>query len=69
MLSTVDLLVLTGLDQLLFILKIFFTFFTKQATLMRRSTVLELGIKSLPEACTMEIMVGAEFLGQVKPPN
>jgi len=38
-LSTVDLLVLTSLVQLLFILKIFFTFFTKQVTLMRRSTV------------------------------
>jgi hypothetical protein len=38
-LSTVDLLVLTSLDQLLFLLKILFTLFTKQATLMRRSTV------------------------------
>ncbi len=39
--STVDLLVLTSLDQLLFILKIFFfTFFTKQATSMRKPTVL-----------------------------
>jgi hypothetical protein len=37
--STVDLLVLTSLDQSLFILKILFTFFTKQATLIRRSTV------------------------------
>ncbi len=41
-LSTVDLLVLTSLDQLLFILKILLTFFTKQATFMRRSTVLRL---------------------------
>jgi hypothetical protein len=37
-LSTVDLLVLTSLDKLVFELKIF-SFFTKQATLMRRSTV------------------------------
>jgi len=37
---TVDLLVLTGLDQLLFILKILFTSFTKQPTLMRRSNVI-----------------------------
>jgi hypothetical protein len=33
----VDLLVLACLDQLLFILKILFTFFTKQPTLKRRS--------------------------------
>ncbi len=39
-LSTVDLLVLTSLDQLIFIYKISFSFFIKQATLMRRSTVL-----------------------------
>ncbi len=39
-LSTVDLLVLTSLDQLLFILKILLIFFTIQATLMRGSTVL-----------------------------
>jgi hypothetical protein len=39
-LSTVDLLVRTNLDQLLHRLKILFTFFLKQATLMRRSTVL-----------------------------
>jgi hypothetical protein len=40
--STVDLLVLTSLDRPLFILKILFTFFIKQPTLMRRSTVLSL---------------------------
>ncbi len=39
-LRTVDLLVLTSLDQLLFILKILFTFLTKQAISMRRLTVL-----------------------------
>jgi hypothetical protein len=38
-LSTVDLLVLTSLEQLLFKSKILFTFLTKQATVMRRSTV------------------------------
>ncbi len=37
--STIDLLVLTSLEQLLFILKILFIFFTKQAMLMRRLTV------------------------------
>ena len=36
---TVDLLVLIGLDQLLWVLQILFTFLAKQATLMRRSTV------------------------------
>ena len=38
-LGTVDLLVLTQLDQLIFILKILFTSFTKQETLMRRTTL------------------------------
>ncbi len=38
--STVDLLVLTSLDQLLFILKLYFSFNTKQPILMRRSIVL-----------------------------
>jgi len=41
-LSTVELLVLTCLDKLLFILKISFTFSSKLATLMRSSTVLSL---------------------------
>ncbi len=40
-LSTVDLLVLTSLDQL-FLLKIVFNFFTKQAAWMRWSTALSL---------------------------
>jgi hypothetical protein len=44
-LCTVHLLVLTTLDQLLFILKALFTSFTKQATLMRRSTVLSLPLQ------------------------
>jgi hypothetical protein len=42
MLSRMDPLALTYLDQLLFLLKILFTFLTKQATLMRRLTVLSL---------------------------
>ncbi len=41
-LSTVDLLVLTSFDQLVFILKILVTFFTAQDTLIRRATVLTL---------------------------
>ncbi len=41
-LSTVDLLVLTSLDKLILILKIIFLFFTKQASLIRRSTALSL---------------------------
>jgi hypothetical protein len=44
-LSTVNLLVLTSLDQLIFKLKILFTFVTKQVTLMRRSTVLSLPLQ------------------------
>jgi hypothetical protein len=41
-LSTVDLLIPTSLDQLLFRLKRFFCIFTKQANLTRRSVVLSL---------------------------
>ncbi len=37
--SSVDLLELSSLDELIFILKIIFSFVTKHATLMRRSTV------------------------------
>jgi hypothetical protein len=44
-LSTIDLLVLTSLDQLICNLKILFTFFTQQPTLTRRSTVLSLPIQ------------------------
>jgi hypothetical protein len=40
-LCTIELLVLTSLDQLLFKLKIKITFYTKQATLTRKSTVLD----------------------------
>ncbi len=41
-LTTVDRLVLTSLDKLKFTLKILFNFVTKQATLMRRPTVMNL---------------------------
>ncbi len=44
-LCTVDLLVLTSLHQLFLILLIWFAFFTKQAALMRRSTVLSLPLR------------------------
>jgi hypothetical protein len=43
--STVDLLVLVSLDQLLFILRMFVNLFTKQANLMRRSIVLSLSLQ------------------------
>ncbi len=42
--NTVDLLVLTSLDQLLFLLKLYFSIF-KQPILMRRSTVLSLPLQ------------------------
>ncbi len=42
---TVDLRVLSSLYWLLFILQTYFTFFTKQATRMRRSTVLSLPLQ------------------------
>jgi hypothetical protein len=41
-LGTVDLLVLTSLDQLIFIMNILFTFVTKQAKLLRGQIVLSL---------------------------
>jgi hypothetical protein len=41
-LSTTDILVLTSLDQLIFKLKILFTFIAKQGTLMWKLTVLRL---------------------------
>ena len=53
-LSTVDLLVLTRLDELTFILKIYFIFFTKQTTLKRRSTVLSFPLQSVFPAQTDE---------------
>jgi hypothetical protein len=60
-LGTVDLLVLTSLDQLVFILKMF-SFVTKQATLMRRSTVL-----SIPPQLVADIFItGLVFLSQVQ---
>ncbi len=43
--STIDLLVLTSLDQLLFILKLYISIFTKQPILMRRSIVLSLPLQ------------------------
>ncbi len=44
-LSTIDLLVLTILDRLLFILKRLFNYVTKQVTLMRRSIVLSIPLQ------------------------
>jgi hypothetical protein len=48
MISTVDLFVLTSLGHLLYKLNILFSFYTKQATLMRRSSVLSLPPVSIP---------------------
>jgi hypothetical protein len=44
-LSTVDRLVLTSLEQLIFILEILFTCFIKQAILIRWSTVMSLPLQ------------------------
>jgi hypothetical protein len=44
-LSKIDLLVLVRLEELVCMLKIFFTFFVKYTTLMRRSIVLSLPIQ------------------------
>ncbi len=56
-LSTVDLLVLPILDLLLYILKLLITFFTKQATLVRRSNVL-----NLPLHLVFPVCIGREVL-------
>jgi hypothetical protein len=55
--STVDLLVLTSLDTLLFTLKILFPFDTKQATLMRRSTVLSLLLQLVFPGLTVSFII------------
>jgi len=44
-LSTIDLFVLTGSDQLIFVMKILFTFVTKQAALLKRTTLLSLPLQ------------------------
>ncbi len=56
MLSTVDLLVLASLDQLLFLLEILFIFVTKQATLVRKSTMLSFPLQ-LVYHCPMHFFV------------
>ncbi len=61
-LSTVDLLVLTSIDQLLLTMQTLFTFFKKRAALMRRLTVLRfphlLGFPGLtPPLCTCSIKI------------
>ncbi len=53
----VDVLVLTILDLVLYILKLLLTFFTKQATLMRRSTVLSISLQLVFPVC-----IGREVL-------
>ncbi len=64
-LSTDDLFVLTSLDQPLSTL---FTFFTKQATLKRRSTVLSIEMKGITR-CKLKIIsesaVCKKFLVQI----
>jgi hypothetical protein len=65
-LGTVDLLVLTSLDHLVILLKILITFYTKQATIMRRSTALSLPyqlvvpgvVYSTPGACIIKHFAG-----------
>ncbi len=47
-----DLLVLTSSDHLLLVIKILFTCFEKQATLMRRSTALSLSLPTVSIPCT-----------------
>jgi hypothetical protein len=57
--STVDLLVLSNLDQLHLKMLILFTCFTKQVILMRRSTVLSLPLQLVfPEETLCHITIG-----------
>ncbi len=54
----VDLLVPTSLDQLIFILKCFFTLLKKQATLTRRSTVLSFPLQLVFPGETIQVSEG-----------
>jgi hypothetical protein len=54
--NTVDLLVLTSLVQLIFIFRVLITFITKQATLIRRSTVLILPLQLLFPDVTLSVV-------------
>ncbi len=60
-LTTVDLLELTSLDQLLLILKTLLTFFTKQDTLMRKSTVLSFPLQLVFLASTIQLLAITNF--------
>jgi hypothetical protein len=55
-------LVLTSLDQLRFKMKILFKCFTKQATLLRRSTVLSLFPKLVFPDLSLIIRLGASLV-------
>ncbi len=58
----VDLLVLTSIYQLLFILKIVLTFLTKQATLTRRSIVLSFPLKLVFPGIGISCLVSVRVL-------
>ncbi len=55
--STINLLVLTSIYQLFFIYKRFYTFFTKQAMLMRRLTVLSPSLLLKGKDSTIDLIV------------
>ncbi len=60
-LSTVDLLVLSCLDQLIFSLKIVLTFVTKQASLMRWSAVPSLPLRWAFLGCVLILCLSQDF--------
>jgi hypothetical protein len=60
-LSTVDLLVLPSLEQLLFILKILFTSGTNEVALMKRSTVLSTPLQLVFLALRIQQVVKAHL--------
>ncbi len=60
--STVDFLVLTSLDQLLFILKMLYAFFKKQASLMRRWMVLSEPSPSVSDPCLSDSILSFVML-------
>jgi hypothetical protein len=60
-LSTVDLLVLTSLNQLLFTFKIFFTLFTKQGNLTRRWTVLSFPLQLVFPDWTLKALINIQI--------
>jgi hypothetical protein len=68
--TTIDLLVLTSLDLLLFIMETLFTCLQKQATLMRRSIVLRLPLQLVfPDWNNSQKLSGSQWIHKISSHN